>query len=487
MTVSGIAELVTYSGNGSNTGPYGYAFDYFDDDEFIVKVGGIEQTLTTQYTVTSTGTDSLGKNTGANINFITAPPSGTNNITIRRRTKLTQDSNYSATTSINTTEFEIAQDRSTMKVQDAMVQSDEVITIGTDQVVAAATPLTVSAATPLVQANIQPSVDAAAASAAAALVSENAAAADVLLTAADVVSTNADVVLTNADVVSTNADVVTTNANVIAAQLAETNAETAETNAETAQTASETARDKAQEWATKAEDDPVETGPDQYSSLHWARKAEEQKDALTGALTGNLMSWQDQVGSGSPVKGARLRIDSSDDSTVISLASTPDGDTEYDFTEADGVNWTDHPWTLNPSGNNINGVSGNRTITARNPFKIVWKGATDGYEIQYYVQEGDQFQDQTGNFTALNGGKYNIDEGATVTIEKVVASFKCQLKPKVGQDLFSFPATLGRSSTDTFFDGETTYGFDDNATLEISSTDGSTIGVEVIGVSHRDG
>ena len=55
----------------------------------------------------------------------------------------------------------------------------------------------------------QLAVDAAAVSAAAALVSEGLADADAIATAADVVLTNADVVLTNADVVLTNADVVT--------------------------------------------------------------------------------------------------------------------------------------------------------------------------------------------------------------------------------------------------------------------------------------
>jgi hypothetical protein len=67
----------------------------------------------------------------------------------------------------------------------------------------------------------------AAASAAAALVSENAAAADLALTNADVVLTNADVVLTNADVVLTNADVVLTNADVVL-----TNADVVSTNAD---------------------------------------------------------------------------------------------------------------------------------------------------------------------------------------------------------------------------------------------------------------
>jgi hypothetical protein len=443
MTISNVAQLVRYSGNGSNTGPFPFSYPYNEASDLVVKVDGTVKTLTTHYTVSSTGTDSLGKNTGANINFVTAPPAGTNNISIRREGDYLQPRAISGQSSVNTTEVEVWFDDQTMQAQDAKVLAEETLIVGAEDLVAEATPLVVSAATPLVEANVQPLVDeaetyknAAAASAAAALVSENNAAADALLTAADVVSTNADVV-------STNADVVTTNANVAAAQLAETNAETAETNAEAAQAASETARDKAQEWATKAEDDPVETGPDQFSALHWAQKAEEQKDALIGTLTGDLLSWTTQTGSGSPSKGARLRVDSSDDSTIISLASSPDGDTEYNFTEADNVNWSVNPWTINPNGNNINGVAGNFTVSGRNPFRIIWKGATDGYEIEYLLQADGRFADTTGNFTAFNGGKYLIDESATITLNSVVAGMEIYFQPKADQDLLRHLKTAG--------------------------------------------
>ncbi len=51
-----------------------------------------------------------------------------------------------------------------------------------------------------------------------------------------------------------------------------------------AQAAAKAARDKAQEWATNPEDDPVETG--QFSSLHWAAKAKDEKLAAQVARTG---------------------------------------------------------------------------------------------------------------------------------------------------------------------------------------------------------
>jgi len=66
------------------------------------------------------------------------------------------------------------------------------------------------------------------------------------------------------------------------AQVSEDNAATSETNA----LASE---DKAQEWAENPEDDPVETGPDQFSALHWAAKAEAtQVEDLPPLFIGNI-------------------------------------------------------------------------------------------------------------------------------------------------------------------------------------------------------
>jgi hypothetical protein len=71
-------------------------------------------------------------------------------------------------------------------------------------------------------------------------------------TAADVVLTGIDVGLTGDDVVLTNADVVLTGLEVT----------------------------KANEWAENPEGVPVETGPDQFSALHWSAKAQEISDSL---------------------------------------------------------------------------------------------------------------------------------------------------------------------------------------------------------------
>lgn len=58
------------------------------------------------------------------------------------------------------------------------------------------------------------------------------------------------------------------------AAVSETNAATSETNSANSAAASLASENKAQEWAENPEDVPVETGPDQFSAFHWAKKAE---------------------------------------------------------------------------------------------------------------------------------------------------------------------------------------------------------------------
>ena len=90
--------------------------------------------------------------------------------------------------------------------------------------------------------------DEAEASAASALVSENAAAADLVLTNADAASTAADVVSTNADAASTAADLVLTNADVVS-----TNADVISTNADAASTAADAISTAADVVSTNAD------------------------------------------------------------------------------------------------------------------------------------------------------------------------------------------------------------------------------------------
>lgn len=56
------------------------------------------------------------------------------------------------------------------------------------------------------------------------------------------------------------------------------------------------ARDKAEEWAVNPEDVPVETSPDRYSSLHYASKAAELYDMISG-LSNFVGEWSNLAGS----------------------------------------------------------------------------------------------------------------------------------------------------------------------------------------------
>lgn len=58
------------------------------------------------------------------------------------------------------------------------------------------------------------------------------------------------------------------------AATSETNAATSESNASTSETNASASETKASQWADNPEDTPVETGPDRYSALHWAAKAQ---------------------------------------------------------------------------------------------------------------------------------------------------------------------------------------------------------------------
>lgn len=478
MVISDTTSIEEYTGSGI-TGPYSYPHPFAAIADITVSLDGIEQTLTTNYNVSTTGVDSqTGIFTGANITFTSTVANG---VAIRfvRNTPITSELAYNTLTSFDPDKLQTKADRDTLIVQDAARKGDDVVTVGVDQVVTAATPLTVSAATPLVQANIQPSVDAAAASASAANTSASNASTSETNAASSASAANTSA--SNSATSETNAATSETNAATSAS-----NSATSASNASTSETNALASQNKAQEWATKAEDDPVETSPDQFSSFHWAQKAEEQKDAIIGTLTGDLLSWTTQVGSASPSKGSRLRIDSTDNLTVISLASSPDGDTEYNFTEADNVNWSLNPWTINPNGNNVNGVAGNFTVAGRNPFRVIWKGATDGYEIEYLLQADGRFSSTSGNFTAFNGGKYLIDEGATITLNSVVAGMEIYFQPKADQDLLSTPATISYNGVNTFFGFAEDYVFDDNGTIKLYSDDGTTIQVELTGVSHQN-
>lgn len=74
----------------------------------------------------------------------------------------------------------------------------------------------------------------------------------------------------------------------VAAESSETDAQTSEDNAATSETNAAASEAKAEDWAVEVEDTPVETGPDEFSALHWAAKA-----AATAAAIGDLDSLSD--------------------------------------------------------------------------------------------------------------------------------------------------------------------------------------------------
>ena len=113
MTVSSSTSSVSYSGNGATTG-FSYTFKIFADSDLVVSLKnnttGVSttQTLTTDYTVSGAGSDS-----GGNVTFVTAPPSG-NTVIIRRVLPYTQETDYTENDPFPAAAHEDALDKLTM-------------------------------------------------------------------------------------------------------------------------------------------------------------------------------------------------------------------------------------------------------------------------------------------------------------------------------------------------------------------------------------
>ena len=225
MTIAKTDARKQSAGNDS-TVAFSFPYRFFADGDLqvylLVDATGVEtlQTLTTHYSVSNAGDE-----TGGTVTMVTAPATG-ETLTILRSIAQTQGTDYATNDAFPAETHETALDRLTLIDQ----QQEEVI--GRTIKVSSSSALTdINLPTPAAgkalqwdvsetglensTATIDTAVVDAAASAAAALVSENAAAADLVLTNADVVSTGLDVVDTNADVVSTGNDVTSTNADVV--------------------------------------------------------------------------------------------------------------------------------------------------------------------------------------------------------------------------------------------------------------------------------
>ena len=76
MPDTGKNAIKTYSGDGSRTN-FPITFEYIKQADIRVRLAGITQTLTTHYTFSTDGDD---------IDFVTAPPTATDNVVIDRQT-----------------------------------------------------------------------------------------------------------------------------------------------------------------------------------------------------------------------------------------------------------------------------------------------------------------------------------------------------------------------------------------------------------------
>ncbi len=90
------------------------------------------------------------------------------------------------------------------------------------------------------------------------------------------------------------------------------------------------AKNKAEEWATNPEDDPVETGPNQYSSLHWAAKS---GDSASAAAT----SETNAASSASAAATSETNAATSEENASASESLAADWAEKGDGLDVDGV------------------------------------------------------------------------------------------------------------------------------------------------------
>lgn len=114
MALSDLDVRAQYNGNGSNQ-TFAIPFAEIDGFETETKVylGDTLQTLTSDYTISST-----------NVVFVTAPPSGTNNVTIIRQLTLTQPTDLLPSGAVDLDAIEAALDRVAALIQQVEEKTD---------------------------------------------------------------------------------------------------------------------------------------------------------------------------------------------------------------------------------------------------------------------------------------------------------------------------------------------------------------------------
>lgn len=126
--ISSETSRITYPGNASIT-VFAYTFKIFDQDDILVNLvvdstsATTTQTVTTHYTVSGVGEES-----GGNITFITAPPSGTT-VVLTRNQPLLQETDYTENDPFPAETHEDALDKCMAAVQMLSERLDRALTI----------------------------------------------------------------------------------------------------------------------------------------------------------------------------------------------------------------------------------------------------------------------------------------------------------------------------------------------------------------------
>jgi len=132
MTISTLTRTKQYNGNNSTT-VFAYDFNIQADSELEVYLGTpvgaptswAQQTLTTNFTVSSAGTPG-----GGNVTFGVAPPTGVGNVFIRRVTAKTQASDYVENDPFTAATLENNLDKLTQIQQDMQEEIDRCFKLG---------------------------------------------------------------------------------------------------------------------------------------------------------------------------------------------------------------------------------------------------------------------------------------------------------------------------------------------------------------------
>lgn len=114
-TVNEVTSANRYTGNGSTTA-FTYGFKIFLNTDIEVLVDGVVKTLTTDYTVSG-----LGASDGGTVTFVTAPASG-KAITLLRKQKVEQQSDYVPNETFSATAERIEKDLDKLVMQVQMLK-----------------------------------------------------------------------------------------------------------------------------------------------------------------------------------------------------------------------------------------------------------------------------------------------------------------------------------------------------------------------------